>query len=71
MSNENLHPLDAAIEKHRRQRNIPGTKRKRGKVAHAKEIAWLERRWTKLPEEEKERLRNAFDSLGKGDVHSK
>jgi hypothetical protein len=71
MSNKNLHPLDAAIEKHKRQRNIPGTKGKRGKVAHGEEIAWLERRWCRLPEEEKVRLRNAFDRLGKGDVQSK
>jgi hypothetical protein len=71
MTDDGQHPLDAAIEKHKRQRNIPGTRRKRGKVAHAEEIAWLERRWARLPEEEKERLRNAFDSLGKGDVNSK
>jgi hypothetical protein len=51
MTDDEQHPLDAAIERHKRQRYIPGTKRKRGKVAHAEEVAWLERHWAKLPED--------------------
>jgi hypothetical protein len=76
MSNEDLHPLDAAIEKFKRKRTWPG-KRKgyMGRKAHAEGLKWLERHWEKLPEEEKERIRNGFDSgfdsMSGGDVNSK
>jgi hypothetical protein len=72
MSNEDLHPLDAAIEKFKRKRTGPGKRKGRmGQVVHAEGLKWLERHYLSLPEEEKERLRNAFDLLGKGDVNSK
>jgi len=72
MSNENLHPLDAAIEKFRRKRTGPGKRKGRmGQVVHAEGLKWLERHYSSLPEEEKERLRNAFDTLGKEGAKSK
>jgi len=72
MTDEEQHPLDEAIEKFKRKRTWPG-KRKgyMGRKAHAEGLKWLERHYEKLDDAEKERLRNAFDLLGKGDAHSK
>ena len=72
MADEDQHPLDEAIEKFKRKRTGPGKRKGRmGQVVHAEGLKWLERHYSSLPEEEKERLRNMFDSLGKGDAHSK
>ena len=65
VSDEPIHWLDAAIERHRRQRYVPGSKRKskRSEAAHAKEMTWLERHYSSLLEEEKGRIRELFDTL--------
>jgi len=54
MADEDLHPLDAAIEKFRRKRTGPGKRKGRmGQVVHAEGLKWLERHYSSLPEEEK------------------
>ena len=42
-----------------------------GQVVHAEGLRWLERHYLTLPEEEKERLRNLFDSMSSGNVKPK
>jgi hypothetical protein len=69
MPDENLHSLDAAIERYKR--TGPGKRKGRmGEVVHARGLKWLERHWDKLPEEEKQRVRDTFDALGEEDVNS-
>ena len=42
-----------------------------GQVVHAEGLRWLERHYLTLPEEEKERLRNLFNSMSSGDAKPK
>jgi hypothetical protein len=72
MADDKQHPLEKAIEKFKRKRTGPGKRKGRmGQVVHREGLKWLERHYLSLPEEEKERLRNLFDTLPERDVNSK